>query len=60
MPIILSSLSAIATKLLFAAASKKMLEWMLVSAAEVSVKRTDTPQDDEWLRKLKESYEAKK
>ncbi len=60
MPIILSSLSAIATKLLFAATSKKMLEWMLFKAAEAMVKRTDTPQDDEWLRKLKESYEAKK
>lgn len=60
MPIILSSLSAIATKLLFAATSKKMLEWLLFNVAEVIVKRTDTPQDDEWLRKLKEAYEAKK
>ncbi len=60
MHIILSTLSAIATKLLFAATTKNMLEWLLFKTAEAIVKRTDTTQDDEFLAKLKESYEAKK
>ncbi|MGL5282520.1 MAG: hypothetical protein ACRC8W_21595 [Plesiomonas shigelloides] len=47
------------TKLLTSLASEKMIEWAFFKVAESVVKSTATPQDDEWLKKIKEMYESK-
>ena len=40
--------------------SEKFLEWALFNVAERIVRSTETPHDDEWLKKVKESYFASK
>lgn len=40
--------------------SEKFLEWAFFNIAGKIVKSTDTPHDDEWLAKIKESYEGSK
>ncbi|MGL5014219.1 MAG: hypothetical protein ACRC6V_08015 [Bacteroidales bacterium] len=40
--------------------SEKFLEWALFNIAERIVKSTQTPHDDEWLAKVKESYYGSK
>ncbi|MGL5729141.1 MAG: hypothetical protein ACRCYD_14975 [Plesiomonas sp.] len=47
------------TNLLTSLASEKMIEWAFFKVAESVVKSTATPQDDEWLKKIKEMYESK-
>ena len=40
--------------------SEKFLEWAFFNIAEKIVKSTATPHDDEWLAKIKESYQGSK
>lgn len=47
------------TKLLTSLASEKMIEWAFFKIAESVVKSTATPQDDEWLGKIRELYNVK-
>lgn len=47
------------TKLLTSLASEKMVEWAFFKIAESVVKSTATPQDDEWLEKIRELYNVK-
>lgn len=53
---ILAALRAIFIKLIAAIAAKSLLEWLLFWVADAIVKSTKTPHDDEFLKKLKESY----
>lgn len=39
---------------------EKFLEWAFFNIAERIVKSTETKHDDEWLAKIKESYEGSK
>lgn len=48
------------TKIAISMVSEKFLEWALFNIAEKIVKSTATPHDDEWLKKIKESYEDSK
>ncbi|MGL5014323.1 MAG: hypothetical protein ACRC6V_08560 [Bacteroidales bacterium] len=48
------------TKIAISLISEKFLEWALFNIAEKIVKSTETKHDDEWLAKIKESYEGSK
>ena len=39
------------------AASAEVAEWILFKVADILVKKTDTPHDDEFLAKIKEASE---
>ena len=56
MPILLSALKAILTKLIVATASEKVLEWLLFWVVDMTVKSTTTPKDDEFAQKIKAVY----
>lgn len=47
-------------KLAISLISEKFIEWAFFNLAEKIVKSTATPHDDEWLKKIKESYEESK
>jgi hypothetical protein len=59
MTALIFALRMIGVKLLTGFASQKFLEWLLFWAAEKIVANTETPQDDEFLKKLREAYEGK-
>lgn len=44
------------TKLAMTLISEKFMEWAFFNIAEKIVKSTETPHDDEWLKKIKDSY----
>lgn len=44
------------TKIAISLVSEKFLEWAFFNIAGKIVKSTETPHDDEWLSKIKESY----
>ena len=48
------------TKIAISMVSEKFLEWAFFNIAEKIVKSTATPHDDEWLAKIKESYQGSK
>lgn len=48
------------TKIAISMVSEKFLEWAFFNIAEKIVKSTETKHDDEWLAKIKESYEGSK
>lgn len=48
------------TQIALSLISEKFLEWALFNIAEKIVKSTATPHDDEWLKHVKEAYEASK
>lgn len=50
----------ILTKVAVSLISEKFLEWALFNVAEKIVKSTETAHDDEWLKQIKEAYEASK
>jgi len=54
--LLINTLGTILTKLMVASFSEAMLKWTLFKIAEVIVKSTKTPHDDEWLEKLKKEY----
>ena len=54
--LVLGALSAIAVKL----ASQAFVEYVLVFAAEILAKQTQTPYDDEFVRKVKDLLAVKK
>lgn len=49
---------AVLLKIVTAAASEPLMKWLFFRVAEELVKRTDTPHDDEFLAKVKETYES--
>jgi len=55
--ILLKSLTSIGLKLIATIGSKELVEWLVFKAAEVAVKSTKTKADDEFLKKVKETYE---
>lgn len=56
---ILLALKSFGIKLLWSLISEKMVEWMFFKVAQMVVDHTKTPHDDEWLEKIKESYNEK-
>ena len=56
MSAVLIALRVIGIKLVTAFASEKFLEWLLFWVAQKIVDSTKTPQDDEFLAKLREAY----
>ena len=50
----------ILTQIAVSLISEKFLEWALFNIAEKIVKSTETKHDDEWLKQIKEAYEASK
>ena len=54
--VLLAALKSILTRLLLAAVTEKMVEYLFFAAAEKLVKSTKTPLDDEFLVNLKEIY----
>ena len=59
MSAILFALRMIGVKLITSFASEKFLEWLLFWVAQRIVDSTETPQDDEFLVKLREAYGLK-
>ena len=58
--LLLKALGTIVLRLIAAAATEELLEWLLFKAADVVVQSTETPHDNEFLVELKESYERRK
>lgn len=54
---LLKGMLAVLIKVLTAAASEPLMKWLFFKVAEELVKRTDTKHDDEFLAKVKETYE---
>ena len=54
---ILAALRAVFIKLVASMAAKPLLEWLLFWTADIIVKSTKTQHDDEFVRRLKESYD---
>lgn len=54
------ALKKLLTQIAVSMIGEKFLEWALFNIAEKIVKSTETPHDDEWLAKIKESYEGAK
>lgn len=48
------------TQIAISMIGERFLEWAFFNIAEKIVKSTETPHDDEWLKKIKEAYEASK
>jgi len=58
--VLLKALSAIILKLFAAMATEVLLEWLLFKVAKLIVDSTETKHDNEFLIKLKETYEKGK
>lgn len=58
--ILTKGLTTFLTKLLISVASEKMVAYSFFKIAEAVAKSTATKHDDEWVAKLKASYEASK
>ena len=56
---LIMALRMIGVKLITSFASEKFLEWLLFWVAQKIVDSTETPQDDEFLKKLREAYGLK-
>lgn len=57
--LVVKGLTAFLTRLLVTLASEQMIAWAFFKVAESVVKSTKTPQDDEWLEKVREVYQSK-
>lgn len=57
--LVVKGLTSFLTRLLVALASEQMVAWAFFKVAESVVKSTKTPQDDEWLEKVREVYQSK-
>lgn len=57
--VLLKALMSILTRIFMAAASEKMIEWLLFRIADEVVKSTKTPHDDEFLKEIKAAYNKK-
>lgn len=58
MPMLLGLVKSTLGSMLVKLATQKMLEWLLLWAAEMAVKSTKTPHDDKLLEKVKEALDA--
>lgn len=57
--LVVKGLTAFLTRLLVTLASEQMIAWAFFKVAESVVRSTKTPQDDEWLEKVREVYQSK-
>ena len=57
--VLLKALMSVLTRIFMAAATEKMVEWLLFKVADSIVKSTTTPHDDEFLKEIKEIYAKK-
>ncbi len=57
--ILIKSFIGVGTRLLLSLGSEKLIEWAFFKVADVVVKNTKTPHDDEFLKELKKSYQSK-
>ena len=57
--ILLKSFTAIGLKLIASLGTREVLEWVLWKGADMYVKSTKTPDDDEFIEELRKRYEAK-
>lgn len=60
MNLLTMAIKSLLTKLAVSLISEKFLEWAFFNIAERIVKSTETPHDDVWFEKIKESYKDPK
>ena len=58
--VILSAISKAAIKLTLSVATEEFMIWAFFSVGNKVVKSTENTTDNEWLEKIKESYELSK
>lgn len=54
------AMKGLLTRLAVVMISEKFVDWAFFKVAELVVKSTDNPHDDEWLKKLESEYYGSK